>query len=93
MIPLVQIIVPHWACYSQHKDPTHVKSYSQESVDYLCGNATTPEYGYNFKFDLVQLIETLTPEGQKLEGKELEFAKKHYLNIIYNLVFLLRAIK
>lgn len=91
---LVQIQVPYWGCESAFRDPTHKKYYSHRSWEYFDSRQLqVPHYHYSGKFDLVQLIETLTPEGKALSGKELEFAKKHYLNIIYNLVFILRVVK
>ena len=91
---LVEIQVPYWGCESAFRDPTHKKYWTHRTWEYFDSRQIqVPHYTFTGKFDLIQLVETLTPEGQKLEGKELEFAKKHYLNIIYNLIFLLRTIK
>ena len=91
---VVQITVPYWGCESAFRDPTHKKYYSHRSWEYFDSRQTqVPSYGYNAKFDLIQVSEVLTPEGQKLSGSELEFAKKHYVNIIYNITWLLSVVK
>ena len=90
---IVQITVPHFASDSQAKDPTHVTSYCEDSWRYLCGDPSVPNYGYNFKFELLQISLILTPDAQQMNAKELEFAKRHYTNIIYNITFVLRTIK
>ena len=92
----VMVGVPHAGWDGAYKDPTHKHFFTEDSWKYWNSrDDSIPHYGYECKFDLVQLEIRLHPDfvGKNKNDPELQFAMKHYRNVIEKIDFHLRAVK
>jgi ubiquinone/menaquinone biosynthesis C-methylase UbiE len=91
---IVVIIVPHYAWDGQHKDPTHKTTFSPQSWEYWdARHGAVPHYGFECEFDLVNLQFRFAEGWTSKPKEEIEFAMKHYRNVIENMTFTLTVVK
>ena len=94
---LVYVEGPYWTSVGCWQDPTHTHAISNEFFCYFNREwrlrQNMPQYPATCDFNMEKVALTFSEDFKGKTNEELEFALKHYLNVVENFVVILRATK
>ncbi len=88
---IITIEVPYYTSSAAWTDPTHVRAFTEGTFRYFCHDPGCSDYGIDYRFEEISTEFTWWPDADRVDDRA--WAKRHYWNIVKDLIVKLRASK